>query len=142
MGADTSKTGKPAAPIEPHQQSLCLIICMMRCGKNGKTALIIPFCKRRIARPAGIRLKISRFNRNGDCPVRDSYFPAQPADKSGFFGALRPQSVIYCRSFNAAGHCSIRKQQQGKAIWPARDSNAQLSFTCPKRRQTGAKPFD
>jgi hypothetical protein len=97
---------------EPHQQCLCLIVCVVGSCDGPKTTGHRPVAKRTIAcNPRPFLHRGSQPQINAQDGMADSQVRADEPDGNGFGRTIRPDSVIDRCDFEAARKRVMSKQQ-------------------------------
>ena len=140
--ADTRQTRQTRTPRQPHQQSLGLVVGVMRSGERSQAALATPVRQRCIANAPrrGLNARRSRDIDFKD-PVWDVQRGTGASNQPRFGCGLGTKAVIDGRRFDPTGKCCRRKVQQRHAIGAARDCEADPTIA-GQTDQIGSESFD
>lgn len=137
-GAGAAKPPDASPSGQSHQQSFGLIIGMVRGGKGGQCSFLGPVCEKPVAHRPGLGLNVRR---GGLAPVRgqdavgDPESLANPGNHFGFGAAVDTQAMVDTRRLHQGRPGRLGEQQEGKAVWPAGNGNANSLA----RRQQGVE---
>ena len=140
--AHPCQPGHPARPVQPHDQRFGLIVRVMRSGDGAQSTPPGPVAQRAIARHPRHVLDIALRHFHGKDFMRNLVPGAQFSHHRRFRRAFRAQAMIDRGDFHPARHDRFGQQQQGEAVRPARNREAQLLPFRPQPREIAREARD